>query len=88
MRREARFEQSDPNRAYIAMWVYAEQFAAFGITLPEAYLATALKATFSQHRVSGEELQDLRGFVAQARQEFKGKRVSMQKLHAYWIRCL
>ena len=86
--RQARFLGNDSNRAYLAMWAYATELSAFEIPLPEEYLTAAQKAAFSQHMVTEEELQVMLDFVLAARRKFSEKKLTLQKLHALWIRCL
>lgn len=55
-RREKQFHTGNRNQAVIAQWAYLERLAPWGAELPKDLEALALKAKFSQHEITQEEL--------------------------------
>ena len=51
---------ADPNQAVLNLWLYAQQLALWGASLTEEQEALALKAKFSQHTITPEELEPYR----------------------------
>lgn len=63
MQRNKRFAQPDRNNAALSVYGYLERLTRFGGEIPENITEIALKARFSQHTVSEEEVQTMRGFA-------------------------
>lgn len=51
---------ANPNQAVLNLWLYAQQLALWGASLTEEQEALALKAKFSQHTITPEELEPYR----------------------------
>ncbi len=62
-RRSKLFGQEDTNRAAIAVYGYLTKLARYGGTVSEEISDIALKARFSQHRISREELNLMQAFA-------------------------
>ncbi len=61
--REKLFSQKDTNKAALVMYEYIVKLTRFGGEISEKATDIALKARFSQHTVSVEELNAMRGFA-------------------------
>ncbi len=59
-RRKRQFTQADRNKAALAVYAYMEKLLRFGGEIPQPVTDIALKARFSQHTVSQEELEFMR----------------------------
>lgn len=59
-RRARRFTQPDRNRAAIAIYGYLQKLERFGAEIPESFTELAWKARFSQHKMTAEELNEMR----------------------------
>ena len=55
-RRQAELDSSERNAAVIAVWAYLERLERYQVELPDELKAIALKAKFSQHTLTDEEL--------------------------------
>ena len=87
-RRSARFHGDNPNQALIEQWLYLEQLARWDVEIPDGMENLALKAKFSQHEITKEELTGFSMVVKKLRQETLAGLKGWRLLKFRWIDCL
>lgn len=87
-RRLRRWKRGGANARVIAQWQYLEKLKPYG-TEPEKALETlALKAKFSQHQLTQEELDSFSNRTRVLALETRKKLTKWQKLRFVWLSCL
>ncbi len=87
-KRKSLFCRGTGNEQLIALWVYAEKLIPWGAVLPEELKALALKAKFSQHQITADELKICRETVFQLSSDLQAGLVGWKAVRFRWIACL
>ncbi len=86
--REKRFHTGTRNQAVIAQWAYLERLIPWGAEPPKDLEALALKAKFSQHEISPEELTFCTKTVLQLQQQTLSQLTFWGRLRFRYLSCL
>lgn len=86
-RRAAYFRHTDPNTAALRLYGYLVQLAGYGVDASPQASEIALKARFSNHTITQEELQALRAEVATRTEEIR-RSLPRGKKFAFWLKHL
>lgn len=84
-RRTKQFTQDDRNRAAVALYGYLRRLTRFGGEIPAEITGIALKARFSQHTVSEEELTSMLGCADSLARSNLAKASVLAKLRMKYI---
>ena len=87
-RRLRRFQRGGTNARVIAQWQYLEKLKPYGAEPEKALEALALKAKFSQHQLTQEELDSFSGWTRTLALETRKKLAKWQRLRFVWLSCL
>lgn len=87
-RRLKQFHSGTRNDAVVRQWAYLEQLVPWGAVLPEEMEALALKAKFSQHTISQEELTKFTRSVQSLSRSTMAALTRGQRLRFRWLSCL
>ena len=87
-RRLRRFQRGGTNARVIAQWQYLEKLKPYGAEPEKALEALALKAKFSQHQLTQEELDSFSGWTRTLALETRKKLTKWQRLRFVWLSCL
>lgn len=87
-RRMRRFQRGGTNARVIAQWRYLERLTAYGAEPEKALETLALKAKFSQHQLSQEELETFSSQTRALALETRKKLGKWQRLRFVWLSCL
>jgi len=87
--RTKRFTQKDANKAVICIWSYITRLGAGEITMPNDIEELALKARFSQHRISENEREEMKKFAERLAFEiYDGKEDTFRRFWIKYIKAL
>ena len=87
-RRLRRFQRGGANARVIAQWQYLEKLTAYGAEPEKALETLALKAKFSQHQLTQEELEQFSARTRSLALETRKKLTKWQKFRFVWLSCL
>ena len=87
-RRTRAFRDRNRNQALIEQWAHLEKLTAWGAEMPEGLEALALKARFSQHEITPEELNGFSKVTRNIQGTVEGNLTTWQRLRFRWIHCL
>ena len=89
LRRRARaFYSRNRNQAVIEQWAHLEKLSAWGAEAPDGLEALALKARFSQHEITPEELNGFTKVTRNIQGAVEGSLTPWQLLRFRWLHCL
>ena len=87
-RRKRRFRTDDTNQSVIYHWTYLERLIPWGAEPSRAQEALALKAKFSQHRITDEELAGFKASVAATAETTQQTLTGFRRFRFKWLSCL
>ena len=87
-RRIKKFHAGNRNQAVIQQWGYLERLAAWDQEPPKELEQLALKAKFSQHEISQEELTQFSMAVVAMEKQVKEKLTRWRRFRFKWFSCL
>ena len=89
LRRRARlFYSRNRNQAVIEQWAHLEKLKAWGAETPDGLEAVALKARFSQHEITPEELNGFTKVTRNIQGAVEGSLTTWQRIRFRWLQCL
>lgn len=86
--RERRFSAADRNRAAVYVWLYISRLGKYSGAPPEESEQIALKARFSQHRISEDELDVLLNHAHDLRSRLQDSSGPAKQIFYRYILCL
>lgn len=87
-RRDRGFRDRDNNRAVIARWQYLERLEPYGAQIPKELEALALKAKFSQHAITDQELAEYAQAVRDLGRSTRDGQSGWRRFRFVWLSCL
>lgn len=87
-RRKKAFDSHSTNQAVLHMWQYLEHLQKWGAVVPKELEALALKAKFSPHTITQQELTPYQSAVYQLSTATEQGLSRGQHLRFKWISCL
>lgn len=88
IRRKRRFRHKHPNQAVLNMWQYLEKLSRWGAVIPKELEELALKAKFSPHTITEEELGPYTVSVYHLSEQTKRSLKGLRRWRFKWISCL
>jgi hypothetical protein len=86
--RDKHFKQANSNKAVIYMWRYIKRLGRQEITIPDDIEELALKARFSQHRMTEEERSFVASYTKRLAYEISNGKSEYGKLWLKYVRAL
>lgn len=87
-RRLKAFRQNNPNQTVLNMWQYAQRLAVWGAEVPKSMEALALKAKFSPHTITQEELAPYESALYKLAAQTESGLTKGKHLRFKWLSCL
>lgn len=87
-RRTKQFHTGSRNQAVIQQWAYLERLIPWGAELPRDLEALALKAKFSQHEITQEELTGCSMAVVRLQKQVESRLTRWKRFRFRWLSCL
>jgi hypothetical protein len=88
LRRRKAFRVEDPNQAVLNMWQYLEKLSLWGMEIPEELEQLALKAKFSPHKITQEELIPYAAQVRKLSSELQNSLTRWKRFRFRWLSAL
>ena len=88
LRRKRLFRHKHPNQAVLNMWQYLEKLSRWGAVIPKELEELALKAKFSPHTITAQELNSCTASVYHLAEKTKRSQKGLRRWRFKWIACL
>lgn len=87
-RRLKTFHRGTTNEIVLSMWQYLERLTLWGVTIPKSMEALALKAKFSLHEITPEELSPYEANLYKLAAKTESELSGFKRLRFKWLSCL
>jgi hypothetical protein len=88
LRRRKAFRVENRNQAVLNMWQYLERLSLWGLEIPAELEQLALKAKFSPHEITQEELMPYAAQVRQLSSALQSSLTRWKRFRFHWLSCL